>query len=176
MRFENFEGRELRFENLILRAAGVDVFVPEQNAAGHAFHVFEAVLAEDLGELHGSAAALAVDDDFFVFVAFEFADSFGRSAAAESAWRRGCAVMAYSLGSRQSMKRKSARLVEQRFHLARGDFPIGLERIAGRQAAGIEAGIGLWAWPLPVILAWCTSAAVSARLWGSRIGTPQNCS
>ena len=63
---------------LILGAAGVDVFVPEEDAAGHAFDVFESVLAEDLGELHRSAAAFAVNDDFLVFVAFEFADALGK--------------------------------------------------------------------------------------------------
>ena len=36
---------------LILRPARIDVLVPQQDPAGHALDVLEALLAEDLGEL-----------------------------------------------------------------------------------------------------------------------------
>ena len=48
-----------------------------ENPAGHAFDILETLLAENLRELHGSAAAFAVDDDLLVLVAFEFAEALG---------------------------------------------------------------------------------------------------
>ena len=52
--------------NSIHRPAGVDVLVPEQDAAGHALYIGEAVLFEDGGELQAAAAGFAEDDHLFL--------------------------------------------------------------------------------------------------------------
>src|SRR5271154_3531243 len=52
----------------ILRAARIDVLVPQRNPAGHALGVLETVLTENLHELHRPSAALAMHHDLVVLV------------------------------------------------------------------------------------------------------------
>src|SRR5437868_1512499 len=52
----------------ILRPTWIHILVPEQYPAGHASHIFEALLAENLGELHRSCTAFAVYHDLLVRV------------------------------------------------------------------------------------------------------------
>src|SRR5688572_26266050 len=53
----------------VLRPAGVDVLVPEQDPAGHRLGFGKTVLAEEFGDLEGARAAAAVDDDLGVLLA-----------------------------------------------------------------------------------------------------------
>ena len=77
----------------ILRPARIDVLVPQQNPAGHALHVLEALLAQGLRELHRAAAGLAVDDDLFVLVRRQFADALAELLQRDQRRRRRCAVI-----------------------------------------------------------------------------------
>src|SRR3954471_14686198 len=61
----------------IRRPARVDFLVPQQNPPRHALHVLEALLAEDLGELHRAGAGLTVDDDLFVGVRLDLREAAG---------------------------------------------------------------------------------------------------
>src|SRR5438045_9335907 len=62
----------LTLSSSILRSARIAILVPQQNPARHALDVLEALLAEDLRELHRACAAAAVADDLFLLVAFDF--------------------------------------------------------------------------------------------------------
>src|SRR3954463_8770252 len=54
--------------DLILGATGIDVFIPQQDSAGHAFDVGEAVLSQKLGKLHGPATGSAMTHDLVVLM------------------------------------------------------------------------------------------------------------
>src|SRR5688500_12269839 len=71
---ESWRGLRL-YQRSVLRPARVDVFVPEEDSSCHAADVFEAALAQGLGEAEGAGAALAVDDDSFALLAAQLADA-----------------------------------------------------------------------------------------------------
>src|SRR5206468_2223309 len=53
---------------LILWLVRIQILVPQQNPAGHALHILDARILQDLGELHRSRAAAAMHDHFLVLV------------------------------------------------------------------------------------------------------------
>src|SRR3954467_10487605 len=57
--------------SLVLRPTRVHVLVPQQDPARHALHVLEALLPEDLRELHAPRAAAAVHDHFLILMSVE---------------------------------------------------------------------------------------------------------
>src|SRR5438045_3561154 len=67
--------RPLTLSSSILRSARIDILIPQQNPTRHALDVLEALLAQNLGELHRAGAAAAVDDDLVLFVAFDLAQT-----------------------------------------------------------------------------------------------------
>src|SRR5690348_1344266 len=121
----------------VLRPARIDVLVPEQDPPGHALDVFEARLAQGLGELHRAAAALAVDDDLLTLVLTELVDVLRQLLEREQLSAGDVRDLVF-VGQPAIDKVELFALIEHRLDLARRDLPVGPERVARRQAARVE--------------------------------------
>src|SRR5215218_3288831 len=122
---------------LILRAAGVDVLVPEGDPAGHALHVLEARLAERLRELHRAAAALAVDDDLSVAVLLEPVGVLVQLLERDQLGAVDVRDLVL-VGEPAVDEVEVLAAVEHRLHFARGDFPVGFEGVTGGKTSRIQ--------------------------------------
>src|SRR5438876_9368842 len=122
---------------LILRPTWIHILIPQQNPARHALDVLEALLAEDLGELHRTGAAAAVDDDLFALVALDLAEAAADLLQGDQLRTFDVRDLIF-VGQAAVDEHELLALVEHRFDLARGDFPIGFERVPLGQAFGVQ--------------------------------------